>query len=145
MKINTKQFRRELVKMIETTRKEIVEREQGISRAEQTLKMLDSFEHNLNGKKVKVVNGSKPEGALGITDAIFKVLTPDNGTRIGEVIEKVIALKPYSQSSDLPRTITATVAGLQRRGAIKRKSTKDGWSYFSKADKPATATAKAAA
>lgn len=142
-KINVKQFRRELSQRIIEARKEIADRQAGIDRAEQVLKMLDSFEVNSNGKKaIKAINGTKPEGAIGVTEAILRVLASDNGLRIGGVIAKVVALKPYSHSADLPRTITATVAGLHKRGAIRRHKTKEGWAYFSK---PATATAKAAA
>jgi len=143
MNINVKAFRRELTQRIATARKEIAVREEGISKAEQVLKMLDSFNVNSNGTKIKAkVNGTKPAGALGVTDAILQTLATDNGLRIGGVIEKVVALKPYSNSADLPRTITATVASLHKRGAIRRHKTKEGWAYFSK---PATATAKAAA
>ena len=143
MKFNVKQFRRELNQVIAVAEKEIQERQTGIEKAKQTLRMLDSFDLKTKGGKVTKIS-ARPTGTVGITEAIKKVLKHDVGMPMRAIINGTLEQKPYTTSVDPAGAITATVAGLLARGHVRRKQTKDGYVYFS-TSKPAKPAAQAAA
>ena len=143
MKLNVKQIRRDVTNMINLARKEVQERLDAIKNGEELLKTIDTFTLHTSGGAKKVIRlVSRPNGAIGVSEAIKKVLSPDKGLRMKGIVDGALALNPHTNSADPASSVAATVAGMFARKAIRRKKDSEGlYVYFSKPAKTATKAA----